>query len=134
MNSKRKNLEFHARSLELRFPNGKCNVSDNNLTWIGELSPTPLSRTYEIKIEYEVFKKPKVKIISLGLTIPYIKSEIHMFEDGSLCVYYNTERKEWNHDMALATSIVPWTCEWLYFYEIWVTTRKWCGGGIYPKQ
>lgn len=127
MNSKRKNLEFHSHSLESNFPNGKCFVSENSLTWIGELIPTPLSRTYEIKIEYEVFKEPKVKILSLGLKIPNVKSEIHMYEDGSLCLYYNKERKEWRHCMSLATSIIPWICEWLYFYEIWLVTRKWCG-------
>lgn len=134
MNSKRENLKFHADSLKSHFSEGKCSVSDNsNLTWIGELSPTPMSRTYEIKIEYEVFKEPQVRVMSFGLIIPNIKSDIHMYNDGSLCLYYNEKRKEWNHRMALATSIVPWTCEWLYFYEIWLVTRKWCGREIHPN-
>lgn len=130
MNSKMENLKFHADSLMLHFPDWECRISGDLLTWIGKLRPTPMSRTYEIKIEYEVFKEPRVRIMSLGLIIPNIRSEIHMYNDGSLCLYYNEKRKEWHHKMALAISIVPWTCEWLYFYEIWLVTRKWFGKEI----
>ena len=63
----RKNLEFHARSLESSFPDGECSISGNKLVWIGELKPKPLSRTYEIKIEYEAFKEPEVRILSLKM-------------------------------------------------------------------
>ncbi|MGH8092034.1 MAG: hypothetical protein ACREIF_00990 [Chthoniobacterales bacterium] len=32
--------------------------------------------------------------------------------------------------MRLADTIVPWTSRWLYFYEIWLATGEWMGGGI----
>ena len=27
-----------------------------------------------------------------------------------------------------------WTCEWLYFFEFWCITGKWCGGGKHPTK
>lgn len=32
-------------------------------------------------------------------------------------------------DIALGRTIVPWTIEWLFYYEIWLGIGEWCGGG-----
>ena len=37
---------------------------------------------------------------------------------------------EWNPTMLLSRTIVPWASEWLLFYELWVITGVWLGGGI----
>lgn len=31
--------------------------------------------------------------------------------------------------MVIANTIVHWAVEWMYYYEIWVSTGKWMGGG-----
>lgn len=31
--------------------------------------------------------------------------------------------------MLIANTIVPWTSEWLFYYEIWLATGQWHGGG-----
>lgn len=36
--------------------------------------------------------------------------------------------------MLLVETIVPWTSEWLYFYEIWLVTGEWYAGVIYPGK
>jgi hypothetical protein len=36
---------------------------------------------------------------------------------------------EWNSSMLIADTIVHWAIEWLYYYENWVYTGKWLGGG-----
>ena len=36
------------------------------------------------------------------------------------------------HNMLLATTIFPWTAEWLLHYEIWLATGEWTGGGYHP--
>lgn len=131
MNAERKHLESHAHSLNSDFPKGECSISGNTLTWIGELSPTYLTKVYKVKIEYKAFERPRVKILTLGLRIPVIKTDIHMFKDSSLCLYHN---KEWNYNKELAKSIIPWICEWLYFYEVWLVTHKWCGSGIHIED
>lgn len=128
MNRKRKHLDFHASSLRTDFPEGQCNISDNDvLIWEGELQASPLSRIYKIKIRYEAYEKPIVTIRSYGLKIPYLKHDIHMYNNGDLCLFY----KEWNPEMAMSKFIVPWICEWLYFYEHWCVTGQWLGGGAH---
>ena len=32
--------------------------------------------------------------------------------------------------MLLAKTTVPWASRWLYYYELWLVTGKWLGGGI----
>ena len=34
----------------------------------------------------------------------------------------------------IADTIVPWAQEWLYYYEIWLATNEWCGGGHIPTS
>lgn len=41
----------------------------------------------------------------------------HLYPDGSLCLFYPRAR-EWNNQMWLARTTVPWTAEWLFHYEI----------------
>ncbi|MDY0295864.1 MAG: hypothetical protein RB296_00975 [Acidobacteriota bacterium] len=33
--------------------------------------------------------------------------------------------------MIIAKTIVPWASEWLIFYELWLATGEWLGGGIH---
>lgn len=35
--------------------------------------------------------------------------------------------------MRIANTILPWTSLWLYYYEIWLGTGKWEGGGDHPE-
>lgn len=35
--------------------------------------------------------------------------------------------------MAVANTIVPWLAEWLEFYEGWLVTGIWYGGGEHPN-
>lgn len=45
-----------------------------------------------------------------------------------LCLF-NPHCGEWNSTMLIANTIVHWAIEWLYYYENWVYTGKWLGGG-----
>jgi hypothetical protein len=33
----------------------------------------------------------------------------------------------------IAYTILPWTSLWLYFYELWLVTGQWMGGGKHPS-
>jgi hypothetical protein len=35
--------------------------------------------------------------------------------------------------MMIATTIIPWLALWLYYYEVWLATGHWEGGGIPHK-
>lgn len=41
---------------------------------------------------------------------------------------------EFNASQLIAECIVPWAVEWLYFYELWLATGEWCGGGKHPGR
>ena len=47
-----------------------------------------------------------------------------------ICLY---RYSEFTSSKLLANTIVPWTIEWLYFYELWLTTGEWLGGGEHPN-
>jgi hypothetical protein len=35
--------------------------------------------------------------------------------------------------MLLATTTVPWALLWLFYFESWLVTGAWDGGGIHPE-
>jgi hypothetical protein len=55
----------------------------------------------------------------------------HLYKGDFLCLYLPNSG-EWNGQMFLARTIIPWTSEWLLHYEIWLATGEWHGGGIHP--
>ena len=46
-----------------------------------------------------------------------------------ICLY---RYSEFNSSKLLSNTIIPWTIEWLYFYELWLATGEWLGGGEHP--
>ncbi|MDG4972483.1 hypothetical protein [Lactococcus lactis] len=49
-----------------------------------------------------------------------------------LCLYH-PNRGEWTKDQEIYNTLIPWTCEWLYYYELWLDDGKWRGGGEHPR-
>jgi hypothetical protein len=45
-----------------------------------------------------------------------------------LCLF-SPEMQEWTLSDLVAHTTVFWAAEWLYFYEGWLVTKKWKGGG-----
>ncbi len=41
--------------------------------------------------------------------------------------------KEFTNSMLLSNTVIPWAIEWLFYYEIWLTTGEWQGGGEHPE-
>ncbi len=78
---------------------------------------------------------PQIFVLSPDLTrneegkLPHVYST----EFQKLCLHYPPERC-WHSKMLIAPLIIPWASEWLYFYEIWVATGKWMGGGTHKED
>ncbi len=36
--------------------------------------------------------------------------------------------------MTLADTILPWASLWLFYYEVWLATGEWVGGGEHPGE
>jgi len=106
------------------FPGFVCdfNRKDQVLSWRGELQPTDESPVYHVRITYKMGGTPYVKVIS-----PEIRPGApHLYSGGRLCLYDPKDRS-WHPGLFIAKTIVPWTAEWLFFYELWLETGTWWG-------
>ncbi len=115
------------------FPTSIIQYSQNELTWKHSITPTPLSSRYEIKLHYVRGHNPNVYVIKPKLVFSEGTTKLpHVYSTDKqwLCLYYRKGR-EWNSGILIANTIIPWACEWLCHYELWVCTGTWHGGGIH---
>jgi len=102
--------------------------STKGMYWIGELTPSNI--TYKVKIEYKNKKSPKVYILSPEI----LDKAPHRYLDKSLCLYYPYD-KDFNNKISLISdTIIPWTVEWLYYYELWLKTGVWWGPEVLHNE
>lgn len=121
-------------AMEARFPEFRLHWRMGKAAWQGFLRPGETSEQYRIRLHYQLGRSPKVFVVEPELSCRNDETKIpHRFGDGSLCLYY-PKNYEWNSDMKLAETIVPWTSLWLHYYELWHATGEWLGGGIHPGE
>jgi hypothetical protein len=97
------------------------------LTMAANLQPTPMSRRYSVKIAYRLGTSPDVHVVAPHLQLHRDAEELpHTYPGEKLCLHLPGE---WSPDMYIAHTTVPWTSEWLFYYEIWLVTGRWEGGG-----
>lgn len=123
---------FHLRA---RNRHGSGRIVKGRLTWRWTVRPTPISRLYHARIESNIFGFPSVFIDSpdlrklcQGRTIPHLYSQ----DKRRLCLYLPSSG-EWGLDKLFATTLVPWTSLWLFFFEEWLWSDEWQGGGLHPE-
>jgi hypothetical protein len=119
-----------ALALAQRFPDSTLRRNGRLLIWRGRMQPTPISRTYLIEVRYQYGWPPKTRVVSqlrtrTGKSLPHVWHHQHRV----LCLY---QAEDWNPRMLIANTIVPWASEWLLFYEVWLVTGGWDGGGQWP--
>ena len=113
-----------------------CNIDKKQLLWSGKIKPTALSKEYTVVLLYIVGESPKVWVIGNALEKLDDVNFPHKFDIDSkknmvqICLY---RYAEFNSTVLLADTIIPWTVEWLYFYELWLATGEWFGGGEHPN-
>ncbi|TKV78008.1 hypothetical protein FDV58_27805 [Bradyrhizobium elkanii] len=66
--------------------------------------------------DYEEGPIPHAYVNKAEPTLPY------------LCLFSPTLR-EWDINDLIAHTTIHWAAQWLYFYEGWLVTKKWRGGG-----
>ena len=120
--------------LRHEFPRSSGKVHCGAMTWLGDFTPSALSDTYRLKITYRLGQPPKAYIVSPK---PLLLAEganrlphTYNYSDRKqqLCLYL-PRTGEWRPSMVIAQTIVHWAVQWMYYYEIWVTTGVWMGGG-----
>lgn len=113
---------------------GAGSLRTGRLLWRFPATPSPLSRQYVARIEYALGHAPKVFIeapdlvdLAAGRRLP------HVYEQSPprLCLYL-PGTQEWHPALRLDQTIVPWTSLWLFYFEDWLVTDQWSGGGMHP--
>jgi hypothetical protein len=105
------------------------------LAWEFEARPTPMSRPYRLRIIYKQDGTPQVLVIepdlaalAEGRRLPHVYDQ----KPARLCLYLPRAR-EWNSSMSISETIVPWAILWLFYFEEWLASNEWKGGGMHPK-
>lgn len=120
-------LRDQVSHVKMFFPRFSAWIKNGELISVGELQPTPLSDTYRVRIKYRVGKTPQVHVLSPALMRPDGVSLPHVYPGERLCLHLP---KEWTNDHSLGRHLIPWIAEWLFFYESWIATGSWLGGGL----
>jgi len=135
--AKKLSMSQQACALRMRHPDAQCDIRGNSLNWSGELQPTPMSPVYSVTIDYEKGKWPNTKVVTPKLIVPEGGSLPHVYnaEEQRLCLFSPLgDRPDWDSSRSIAMTIIPWASEWLFYYEIWLATGEWIGGGIHPGK
>lgn len=106
-------------------------TSGQAFVWRYKLHPQANSDFYDIEIRYaDAWTYPKVYVKTPLALYPKADKLPHVFdaEKQQICLNFN---KEWDKTRAISPYYVPWASEWLFYYEAWVITGEWLGGGIH---
>jgi hypothetical protein len=125
--------------LDQAFPGERCQIRGQTLEWEGWLTPSAFSRQYRIHVDYAFRGVPNIIVLEPDLhaiadailpdrSLPHVYSQ----RPVRLCVYMPSTG-EWHSSKALAATVLPWSIVWLEFFEEWVFTNVWSGGGIHPN-
>lgn len=113
--------------LKLQFPGFRVLTARNELRCVGALQPTATSEVYKIELGYKIGLRPQVRVLQPALRLAPGKTKLpHVFDRGDLCLHL---RDDWHPYQRISEFIIPWISLWLVFYEFWVLTGKWLGGG-----
>lgn len=113
---------------------GKGSVRAGRLVWRCEVSPSPLSRTYSIRIECQHGKIPKIFVeapdlaaLADGRQLPHVYQQ----EPPQLCLFL-PKTGEWANWKRIDQTIIPWSALWFFYFEDWLRSGEWNGGGVHP--
>jgi len=110
------------RLLKKHFPFLKTQLKHGKLLCNGYFQPSEYSPKYHYRIEWEPGFSPKV--FPTSPKIDY-DDDIHMYMDGSLCLYYPKDFVFNSKTSHIFDTILPWTHEWFVFYELYQIKGKW---------
>lgn len=132
----RKDLTLSQQLLFLRSNPAICgsgSVGVNSLTWQMAVQPTPLARTYNANITYRPGETPSVRIVDPDLLFLAGGRPLpHVYNNPLRLCLYLPGTGEWGPTKRIDQTIIPWTYLWLYYFEDWLGTNDWKGGGRHP--
>lgn len=126
---------LHLRAMKL--PGAVGQLRNGLLTFEYVAQPTPISREYSLRLTYRRGNPPEVRVLLPSIPeladghgpVPHLYERSHPVR---LCLYLPRTR-EWGPEMSLAQTVIPWSVDWLFYFEIWLATGEWNGGGEHPS-
>lgn len=110
---------------------GSGSMHTSSFTWRYQTRPTALSRLYSVRIEFKTGNQPEVYVehpdlvaLAEGRKIPHLYSQ----SPTKLCLH-RPNKREWRPDLLINRTIVPWVALWLFYFEEWLASDDWKGGG-----
>jgi hypothetical protein len=104
------------------------------VTWRGRVRPNPLSRAYDIRLDYQVGDTPRVivespnlRALAEGRRLPHVYAQ----DPARLCLFL-PGTGEWRPELRLDETMLPWSVIWFFYFEDWLETDDWKGGGKHP--
>jgi hypothetical protein len=73
-------------------------------------------------------RAPDLQQLAKGRRLPHIYGRDR--RGTELCLW-DPKAREWNHQMRLGQTYLPWTEQWLLYYEDWLFSDDWLGGGVH---
>ncbi len=112
---------------------GTGRVHATGLIWDYRNRPTPLSREYSMRITFQRGETPKMFVtdpdpsaVAGGRPLP------HVYHDPLRLCLTLPGTHEWMGTMRIDQTFVPWATTWLYYFEEWLISDEWKGGGKHP--
>lgn len=133
------NQLYRLRALGLPNAHGILLDRRTRLRFDFSVHPTQISREYSCRIElggngYDpkaYVLSPDLQKLAGGERPPHIYDYVKGIT--RLCLFY-PQSTEWTTQSWLSETMVPWTISWLRFYEAWLITGNWEGGGEFPDM
>ena len=114
---------------------GSGAVRRGHLHWRCCIQPSPLGRDYYILISYADGGSPNVMVtapdleaLAAGRPLP------HVYHDPLRLCLSLPGSGQWTPSKRIDRTIVPWTYLWLYYFEEWLGSDEWKGGGEHPTN
>jgi hypothetical protein len=117
-------------AIQKRWPDFEVAADRNHLVCWGRLQPAEYTDTYDVVLEHTRGRRPLVYVARPKLQLHDGEPLPHVFAQNTICL---TPESGYEQSLKpLAHTVLPWASEWLYYYELWVLTGRWSGGGVHP--
>jgi hypothetical protein len=141
-----KSIQEQIQAMTEQWPGFRLNEhTSRSATWEGVLAPIDREHTLRVRcsVPYVIENvtahdvQPRVQVIGPRLErhddyeqgpIPHVYACDSEPELPYLCLF-SPSLSEWSTDDLVAHTTIFWAAQWLYFYEFWLLTKKWKGGG-----
>ncbi len=103
------------------------------------LAPSEFGRTYECELRIKPGAiPPEMYVLRPDLTGLAGAAKIpHIYPGpgpGTHLCLWRPKKREWSPQMPLSETYIAWTAQWLWYFEDWLATGIWNGGGNHPSS